>query len=154
MTTSVVVVASVINVARSKSKTFDSSFSTVLRTTRDPELSVSERSIALAKHLANTRLRLQDSQLITADVVSAKEEDGSAIRTFFIVVKDNETAHHPDDLAEQSVGDYEGKMGLVDSADVDSLLVLEEESDQYAQTGVSLHTIETTSVLSERLVGR
>lgn len=132
-------VASVISVARSKSKTFDSSFSTVLRTTRNPELdalvasSGSEGAIALAKHLANTKLRLQDSQLITADVVSAKEEDGSATRTFFVVVKDNETAHPADDLAEQSVGGFEGKRCLVDSADVDSLLVLEEESDQYAQ---------------------
>lgn len=155
--TAVIVVASVIGIARSKSKIFDSSFSTVLGTTRNPELdalvasSGSSGVTALAKHLANTKLRLLDSQPMVDDVVNGKDEHGSAPRTFFIVVKGNEPGRHGDDLAEQSVGYHKGEMR---PADMDSLLVVEEESHHHEQARVSLPANETPLVLDERLVGR
>lgn len=130
--TTVIVIASIISVARSKSIIFDSSFSTVLRTTRNPELdalvasSGSPGAAPLTKHLAKTKLRLLDRKPVTNDGECENDEDGSALRTFFIVVRVYEPSGDSYDSAEQSVA-YRARERRI--ADVDSLLTVDGASD-------------------------
>lgn len=126
--TTFIVMASIISITRSKSNIFDSSFSTVLRTTRNPELdalvasSGSSGAAPLAQHLAKTKLRLLDSKPVTVDGESENEEDGSALRTFFMLVRVNEASGDSDSLAEHSVA-YRTRERRM--ADVDSLLTVD-----------------------------
>lgn len=131
--TTVVVIASIISITRSKSNICDTSFSTVLRTTRNPELdalivsSGSPGAAPLTKHLAKTKLRLLDSKPVTNDGENENNEDGSALRTYFMVVRVNEPSGDSDSLAEQSVA-YRTRERRM--ADVDSLLTVDGVSNQ------------------------
>lgn len=135
--TAVVVVASLISIARAKARTFDSSFSTILRTTRNPELDVlvastgSSCTAPLAKQLAETKLRLVDAEATHEDFDSINDEDDLAPRTFFMVVRKGESKSDADDPVEQNVKHHKQKMRLTD---VDSLLIVDEDSHQHGHT--------------------
>lgn len=124
--TAVVVIASLVCVARGDSKTFDSSFSTILRTTRNLELdqlvglldSTAAKPLS-NKHIAQTKLRLLDSRVAISDAENANDKGGAPPRPVFVVVK------RSDAFVSQEPGVTERETRM---ADVDSLLVTDEDS--------------------------
>lgn len=125
MATAVVVIASLVCVARADSKTFDSSFSTILRTTRNLELDelVGLLDSTAAKplsnnHIAQTKLRLLDRRVAISDAENVNDKGGASPRPVFVVVK------RSDAFASQGSGLTKCEMR---TADVDSLLVVDED---------------------------
>lgn len=125
--TAILVLVGLVCIARANSNTFDTSFSTILRTTRNPELdalvvpSASTGAKPLPKDLSIVKLRLLDQHKATGGAASGREEDEAGV-TCFKVDDSGESVQGQEPAEGHS---EQSEMGL---ADLDSLLMLDERS--------------------------
>lgn len=126
--TAILVIVGLVCIARANSDTFDTSFSTILRTTRNPELdalvvaSASTGAKPLPKDLSDIKLRLLDRHKTTGGGASGREEDEAGLRTCFIVDDSGESVQG------QQPTENHVEQSEVSLANVDSLLMRDERS--------------------------
>lgn len=137
--TVLVVLVGLFCIAAADSKTFDTLFSTVLRTTRNPELdevvalSDSTGEKPLSTDLAKTRLRLRDNGRDTSDGKIMNDPHGKGLRTYFMLANDSDNLNQCS--AALTEPDFERpEIGMTD---VDSSLLPDEDSYplSYADAG-------------------
>lgn len=150
--TSLVVLVGLYCISAAHSKTFDTSFSTVLRTTRSPELgtvvpsSQSSGEMPLSKNLARTRLKLLDNVCGTGDKKNRNAVCGAGLRTSFMVVNHAGSLDQCSEVVAQSDLDQSG----MSMTDVDSLLIPDEESYSSVYADTSTLKVDDSSATSAR----